>query len=174
MTPSRNLLGGLTAVMLLPGIASAQSVCVQPAEKTAFDIRALQSQLMVVALTCGQQDAYNTFVTRFQGDLGNAFRGVAGHFRRTSGARSQRLLDEYITSLANGQSQVGISQGSLFCRNQAPIFAQAMAATSPADLALLSLAREVPQALTTPDCAVRATPVRATRASRRTPAATHR
>ncbi|WP_421995381.1 hypothetical protein [Roseococcus sp.] len=153
MTPSRKLMAGLAAVMLTPSLAFAQSsVCVQPVEKTAFDIRALQSQLMVVALTCGQQDDYNTFVTRHQSDLAAAFRNVASHFRRTAGASHQRLLDQYITNLANGQSQVGISRGSFFCREQAPIFQQATAATSPAELAQISLAREVPQALTTPAC----------------------
>jgi hypothetical protein len=153
MTPSRKLMCGLAAVMLTPSIAFAQSsACLQPAEKTAFDIRALQSQLMVVALTCGQQDDYNTFVTRHQRDLATAFRGVAGHFRRTAGGQHQRLLDQYITNLANGQSQVGISRGSFFCREQGPLFQQATAATTPVELSQIAVAREIPQALTTPAC----------------------
>jgi hypothetical protein len=163
MTPSRKLMCGLAAVMLTPSVAFAQSsACVQPTEKTAFDIRALQSQLMVVALTCGQQDDYNTFVTRHQSDLATAFRGVAGHFRRTAGAQHQRQLDQYITNLANGQSQVGISRGSFFCREQGALFQQATAARSPAELSQLAVAREIPQALTTPACPERpaATPAR--------------
>jgi len=153
MTPSRKLMVGLAAVMLTPSIAFAQSsACLQPAEKTAFDIRALQSQLMVVALTCGQQDDYNTFVTRHQRDLATAFRNVAGHFRRTSGAQHQRLLDQYITNLANGQSQVGIARGSFFCREQGGLFQQATAANSVTELAQLSVTREIPQALTTQPC----------------------
>lgn len=153
MTPSRKLLGGLAAIMLTPSIAFAQSsACLQPAEKTAFDIRALQSQLMVVALTCGQQDDYNTFVTRHQRELAAAFRNVASHFRRTAGAQHQRMLDQYITNLANGQSQVGISRGSFFCREQGPLFQQATAASSPAELSQISVTREVPQAITTPPC----------------------
>lgn len=155
MTPSRKLLGGLAAVMLTPSIAFAQSACLQPAEKTAFDIRALQSQLMVVALTCGQQDDYNAFVNRHQRELAAAFRNVAGHFRRTAGAQHQRQLDQYITNLANGQSQVGIARGSFFCREQGGLFQQATAASGPAELAQLSVAREVPQAISTPPCADR-------------------
>jgi hypothetical protein len=174
MTPSRKLMCGLAAVMLTPSIAFAQSsACVQPAEKTAFDIRALQSQLMVVALTCGQQDDYNTFVTRHQRDLAMAFRGVAGHFRRTAGAQHQRLLDQYITNLANGQSQVGIARGSFFCREQGPLFLQATAATTPVELSQIAVAREIPQALTTPACPERpaTTQVRNQR-QRQQPAAT--
>jgi hypothetical protein len=162
---------GLAAVMLTPSIAFAQSsACVQPAEKTAFDIRALQSQLMVVALTCGQQDDYNTFVTRHQRDLATAFRGVAGHFRRTAGAQHQRLLDQYITNLANGQSQVGIARGSFFCREQAPLFQQATAATTPVELSQIAVAREIPQALTTPACPERPATTRV-RNQRQQPAA---
>lgn len=175
MTPSRKLLGALTAVMLTPSIAFAQSnACLQPAEKTAFDIRALQSQLMVVALTCGQQDDYNAFVTRHQRELATAFRNVAGHFRRTAGSQHQRMLDQYITNLANGQSQVGISRGSFFCREQGGLFQQATAAGSPTELAQLSVAREVPQAINAPACPER--PTRAattqTRQNRERPAQT--
>lgn len=150
MTPSRCLAAGVAALLLAPTIASA--ACVQPAEKTGFDIRALQSQLMVAALSCGQQDDYNTFVRKFQSDLGVAFRSVAGHFRRTAGAQHQRQLDSYITNLANGQSQLSIARGSFFCREQAPLFQQAIAASTPAELAQISVTREVHQALTTPMC----------------------
>lgn len=171
MTPSRKLMAGLVAVMLTPSVAFAQrapaAVCVQPAEKTAFDIRALQSQLMVVALTCGQQDAYNTFVTRHQRELATAFRNVAGHFRRTAGAQHQRQLDQYITNLANGQSQVGISRGSFFCREQGDLFQLATAATTSAQLAEISVTRSVPQALTTPNCAERPAATTQARTNRR-------
>lgn len=174
MTPSRKLLAGLAAVMLTPSIAFAQtSACMQPAEKAAFDIRALQSQLMVVALTCGQQDDYNAFVTRHQRELATAFRNVAGHFRRTSGAQHQRNLDQYITNLANGQSQVGISRGSFFCREQGALFQQATAASTPAELSQLSVAREVPQAIATTACPERAatTQARSQQPRRQQPAA---
>lgn len=175
MTPSRKLLGALAAVMLTPSVAFAQSgACLQPAEKAAFDIRALQSQLMVVALTCGQQDDYNAFVTRHQNDLAAAFRNVAGHFRRTAGAQHQRQLDQYITNLANGQSQVGIARGSFFCREQGGLFQLATAARNPTELSQLSVAREVPQAISTPPCPDRPAAATPTRNRRETPPATPR
>lgn len=156
MTPSRSLLAGVAAAMLMPTIASA--ACVQPAEKTAFDIRALQSQLMVAALSCGQQDDYNTFVRKFQNELGTAFRGVASHFRRTTGAQHQRQLDQYITALANGQSQLSIARGSFFCREQTPLFQAALAASTSAELSQISVQRDVHQVLTTPMCPASTTP----------------
>jgi len=122
---SRFLAAGLAAALLAsPAVAQT---CVQPAEKAAFDVRALQSQLMVAALTCGQEDQYNAFVNRYKNELGGAYRGINAHYRRTAGARGQSSLDGYITQLANAQSQDGIRQGSNFCRNVAPLFTAALA-----------------------------------------------
>jgi len=163
---ARRLLAATAAMLLVPSIASAQ-VCVQPAEKTAFDIRALQSQLMVAALSCGLQDDYNAFVRKYQGDLVTAFRNVHGHFRRTSGSRHQHDVDQYITNLANGQSQLSIARGSFFCREQAPLFQAAMTATSAADLSQVAVSRQVHQVLERPACP--AAPARPARSAANTP-----
>jgi len=134
---SRFLAAGLAAALLAtPALAQT---CVQPAEKAAFDVRALQSQLMVAALSCQQEDQYNAFVNRYKSELGGAYRGINAHYRRTAGARGQSSLDGYITSLANAQSQDGIRQGSNFCRNVAPLFTVALAAPNSSE-ALASLA----------------------------------
>ena len=129
MTQSRFLVAGLAAALAsaaLPAVAQTQT-CIQPVEKTAFDVRALQSQLMVAALACGEQDKYNAFVTRHQGELGSAYRAMAASYRRAGG---QKALDSYITTLANAQSQDGIRQGSHFCQNALPMFDAAMAAAA--------------------------------------------
>lgn len=155
------LLGGIAAAMAVPSLALA--TCLRPAERTAFDIRALQSQLMVVALSCQQHDSYNAFVTRFRNQLGEAHRGVTGYYQRASGRQAQRVMDQYITNLANNQMQVGITQGSHFCQNQLPLFQQAMAATSPTDLAAITQRASIPQPLDTATCP--APPARQQRAS---------
>ncbi len=155
------LLGGVMAVMAVPSMALA--TCLRPAEKTAFDIRALQSQLMVVALSCQQHDDYNAFVTRFRSHLGDAHRNVTSYYQRASGRQAQRVMDQYITNLANNQMQVGITQGSHFCRNQTPLFQQAMAATTPAELAAITQRAAIPQPLDSEACP--ATPARQQRAS---------
>ncbi|MCZ8149565.1 MAG: hypothetical protein O9325_17160, partial [Roseomonas sp.] len=64
-TSFRLLIGGLAALVAGPAIAQT---CLQPAERTAFDVRALQSKLMVAALSCSQDAAYNAFVRKFQGE----------------------------------------------------------------------------------------------------------
>ena len=151
MTPLRSLLAGAALLALTPNLAAGQS-CMQPAEQQHFNVRALQSQLMVLAISCERHDDYNSFVTRFQPQLAAAFRGVQNHFRRTTGAQHQRQTDQYITNLANGQSQVGISQGTFFCRNQQGLFAEALGAANVGALSQISVDRQVPQVYSLPAC----------------------
>ncbi|EHM01038.1 signal peptide protein, YSIRK family [Acetobacteraceae bacterium AT-5844] len=162
----RTLAAGVAAAAIATPVL-AQS-CLQPAERTAMEVRALQSQLMVAAIACGQTDQYNAFVSRNQRDLAQAFRTVEAHFKRVHGnSQGQRQLDNYITQLANAQSQDGIDQGTFFCSNVTPLFKQAMAETGPARLASVSYQSNlvVPYALDTCDAA--ATPARQTTPARR-------
>lgn len=150
MTRKTVWMAGVAAALVGPGAAIA--ACLQPAEKTAFDVRALQSQLMVVALTCQQQDDYNNFVRRHMNELNGAQRGVTSYHRRVHGAQHQRQLDLYITNLANSQMQAGITRGSFFCREQAPLFQMAMQASTTAELANLTTSRQIPQPLGAEAC----------------------
>lgn len=166
-TGLRLLVGGLAALVAGPAIAQS---CLPPAERAAFDVRALQSKLMVVALACNQDAAYNNFVRRHQSDLAGAYRGVEGYFRRTAAGRHQRELDAFITQMANAHSQEQIRAGSQYCGMMAPLFPLAIAQPGVQALAAFSQERNVLNPLTAPDCA--ATPAAATpaRAPARTPA----
>jgi hypothetical protein len=125
---------------------------VQTAERTAFEVRALQSQLMVAALTCNRDADYNAFVRKFQGELASSYRTVQGHFRRTAGGSHQRELDGFITQLANAHSQDGIRAGSQFCPLVTPLFQVALAQSNAAALADLTVERNVLNPLATPAC----------------------
>jgi hypothetical protein len=161
MTSFRLLLGGLAAVIAGPAIAQS---CVQSSERTAFQVRALQSQLMVAALACGRDNDYNSFVRKFQGDLAASYRDIQGHFRRTAGGRHQGALDSFITQLANDQSQDGIRAGSHFCPLVAPLFSLALAQSNVESLAELAVERNVLNPLAAPTCPAsapsRSTPTR--------------
>ena len=146
----------------IAGPALAQS-CVQPAERVAFDVRALQSQLMVTALTCQRDADYNAFVRKFQRDLGGSFTTIQSHFRRTAGGAHQRATDGFITQLANDHSQDGLRQGTHFCPNAVALFQVAMGATNAASLSELSRERNVLNPMVAPVCAApapRSTPTR--------------
>ncbi|NKC34168.1 hypothetical protein [Falsiroseomonas selenitidurans] len=161
----RLLLAGVA--LALAGPAVAQS-CIQGSERTAFEVRALQSQLMVAALTCQRDGDYNAFVRKFQGELGGAYNTIRTHFRRTAGGGHQRALDGFITHLANEHSQDGIRQGSRFCQNIGPLFQAALAQSNASALADMSIERNVLNPFAAPACADRAP---ASAPNRRRPAA---
>lgn len=142
------------AVSLASSNAIAQS-CANAREKAAFDLRALQTHLMVGALSCGMHDRYNAFVTRFQSDLAGAHRHLTGYFNRVHGRRAQRDLNEYITALANAQSQEGIRQGSHFCGRIGPMFERVMGVRGNGDLLAISAEANLPQAYAVRPCDVR-------------------
>lgn len=109
-----------TIASLLAGPAAA--VCVDSSERQAMITRVLQTELMVAALTCGQQGEYNTFIRRFEGELVNRGKTLRAYFQRTYGGQSQPRLDGFITRLANEASQRSIANRADFCPRAAELF----------------------------------------------------
>jgi hypothetical protein len=142
----------LAAILLSAGVASAQP-CAKPADVTAFDIASLKSKLMVTALTCNQQDRYNDFVQRFRSDLMTHERALHAYFVRVFGGRAQREHDDYITSLANTQSQIGIRQGTLFCQQNVGIFSEVLALAKGAELPTYAASKQLAQPTEVTACA---------------------
>jgi hypothetical protein len=144
--------GLLAAGLLCTGIASAQP-CAKPADVSAFDIAGLKSKLMVTALTCNQQERYNEFVQRFRSDLMTHDRALHAYFARAfGGGRAVREHDDYITNLANTQSQSGIRQGTLFCQQTVGIFNEVMALQKGADLPVYAASKALPQPIEVVAC----------------------
>jgi hypothetical protein len=139
------------AVLTSPAVANA---CVRPADRTSIDLRAVQSALMVGAISCNRTEEYNQFVRRHQRDLGSAHTTVFAAFRRVHGSQAQRQYDVYITNLANAQSQEGIRQGSHFCRDIGPLFQSALAAPNPAAVAALAAQHRIANPMPIAECAV--------------------
>jgi len=106
--------------------AGAQT-CVQPLERTAFDIIALKSTLMVGALSCNQGVSYNKFMTHFQSEILAEQHVMDGYFAHAYGLYSQMQEDSYETSLANSQSEASITIGAAYCGNTARLFTQVLA-----------------------------------------------
>ncbi len=103
MKKCRRLARVAVAVTALQFAASTvwADTCASAAEKTAFDTRVLQSELMVAALSCGENARYNSFVQKFESELvanGNALRG---YFARNYGKSGEDVLDRFITRIAN-------------------------------------------------------------------------
>ena len=61
------------------------------------------------------------------------------------GGRAQREHDDYITSLANTQSQNGIRQGTLFCQQNVGIFTEVLALAKGSDLPAYAASKQLAQ-----------------------------
>jgi hypothetical protein len=142
----------IAASLLTAQVAAAQS-CAQPTEKAAFDVAGLKSELMVVALKCQASDRYDAFVTKFRPALLNAERGVTSYFNRAYGRRGQSQHDEYVTSLANDQSETSGQSGDRFCSTTVSLFDEVMKLPSGADLPTLAASKSLAQPLVLVECA---------------------
>lgn len=164
----RVLLSGLVAVGLLAGPVANAEPCAKPADKVALDIAGLKSQLMVTALSCEVRDKYNSFVTRYQRDLMVQEHVLVAYFNRIAGRHGQQDHDDYITSLANAQSEMGVHQGTLFCQHNVGLFDEVLALPKDADLASFAASKQLTQPVAVVVCQTPAAPAIRTAQSQRT------
>jgi hypothetical protein len=131
------LAGGLLAAAL-PALARERLPAAPPCDaeisRSLFEIEALKSELMVLATNCQDQDQYNAFVQRYQPELARAEHELDGYFRARYGRSAQHQHDEYVTSLANAQSNMARGIGADFCPRNGALFTEVMALRGPADL----------------------------------------
>lgn len=89
--------------------------CVDAHERDTLTVRALQSRLLVAALSCDAREQYNDFVLRYRPQLATYGKELRAHFRKRHGKRHERALNTYVTELANGASKVSIADRTRFC-----------------------------------------------------------
>jgi hypothetical protein len=108
---------GAAAMVLgaLVGSAGAMS-CADRVERESLNVRQLQTQLMVAALSCNQRADYNAFITRFRPVLADHSDVMTGYFRRVFGKRSPHEINAYVTRLANEASALSIADRQSYCR----------------------------------------------------------
>lgn len=136
--------------LLTSNLAAAQ--CAKTVEKTAFDVTGLKSQLMVTAISCHAQDRYNAFVMRFRSDLVSFEKSLNSYFGRTFGRRATQEHDDYITSLANTQSENGLKRGTLFCQENISLFDEVMVLKSNTDLPTYAASKSLIQPISLVTC----------------------
>ena len=130
----------VAAALLAPGIASA--TCLKPYEGTAINIAGLKSQLMVTALSCDTRDRYNDFVLTFRPTLQHEDTALNSYFLHHYGRSWRSEHDDYITQLANMQSEAGIREGTQFCQDNVGLFDEVLALKSAKEL--MAFANEKP------------------------------
>lgn len=110
--------GAAVAALIAAAPAKAQSA-MNAREQAAFDVRFVQTEFMVAALSCGRPDYqqyYNTFVTRFGTPLKRHADVLKAHFAREYGKQGMSKLDSYATRLANEASLRSMQQVT-FCQD---------------------------------------------------------
>jgi hypothetical protein len=145
--------------------AFAASQCTSSPAHEAFDVQGLKSELMVTALSCNMQDRYNAFVAKFRSRLLDEEGALNAYFRTTYGRSAQREHDDYITQLANVQSERGLKSGTAFCDQRAAMFDEVAVLESTSDLSSYAQAKDIVQPASYETCAA---PERALRAEVRT------
>ena len=130
----------VAAALLAPDIASA--ACLKSYEGTAINVAGLKSQLMVTALSCDTRDRYDDFVLTFRPTLQREDSALNSYFLHHYGRSWRSEHDDYITQLANMQSEAGIREGTQFCQDNVGLFDEVLALKSP--IAMLAFANDKP------------------------------
>jgi hypothetical protein len=130
----RTILSLAAAGTLICQQAAAQLHCMSPAERAAFNVQALRSEMMVLATGCSDDAQYNAFIHRYQPELQANERDIDAWFKKKFGKRAQSEHDRFVTDLANAQSSAGTKLGSDFCPHHAMMFQEVMALQNSGEL----------------------------------------
>jgi hypothetical protein len=144
----------------------AERQCTSLSDQSAFEIQALRSELMVLATGCHDDDRYNAFIHRFQGDLQGNEKAINAYFQHRYGRAGQTEHDRFVTELANAISRQGSDLGGDFCPRNGLIFNEVLALESVTELADFAAGKDLVPA-TVPIC----TPMASSAASGRRAAA---
>lgn len=125
----------MLAVITPISSAFAANQCANFREKEALDVRVLQTELMVAALSCGERVRYNDFVRRYQPQLKERSKDLRDYFSRIYKNKGEQRLNNFVTKLANQASknsrQTSVTQ---FCRSANHIFVNALSSSIPVKL----------------------------------------
>ena len=156
----------LAAALMLLAPSAVAARCANEAEQSVFEVEALKSELMVVGITCKQEDRYNAFMERYKPRLAENYRAFEQHFNRTRGRAGKSATDAYVTNLAQTRGIEAQKLGSDFCLRNPGLFDEVMSLPSPADLPAYAAGKDlIPESLGA--CQTQAAPVRSAAASSR-------
>ncbi len=108
------LLAGCIAFHGPAAAAAAKAACVSGASEAALQLRTVQTELMVGALSCGTTPRYNEFVKANQPALMAGHTQLSRFFDKSRGG--QRAMNAFITKLANDASIRSVQDIAKFCQ----------------------------------------------------------
>ena len=117
----------MAASFAISPAAAAAEACVKGPDEVALQVRVIQTDLMVAALSCGASARYNTFVKANQPVLMAAHTQLTKFFTAKRGG--QRALNTFITKLANDSSRRSIANIAAFCQETGWLYDALLAPT---------------------------------------------
>jgi hypothetical protein len=103
-------------------------MCATSEEMDALNARVLQSDLMVAALSCGQQKNYNLFVSHFKDELAHSGKKLREYFHRNYPHTSEASLNSFVTRLANNASHHALENShKAYCSHSSELFSSTLA-----------------------------------------------
>jgi hypothetical protein len=117
--------------------AAGRLACVSPRDEVTLNARVLQTELMVAALACGEQQRYNAFVTTFRGEIAAQSSSLRRLFGRAYGSAGTRELNAFVTRLANDAAGRSAAAAGRYCALTGALMAEALA-TRPGDFERLT------------------------------------
>lgn len=100
----------MCAIIALPLWAQAPTVCATSEEYEALNMRALQSELMVAALSCNQERHYKWYVKEFAPQLKFYRTALKDFFSRNGATKPDKLMEDFLTHMANRASRSSLSR----------------------------------------------------------------
>ena len=111
----------LTAILL--SLPAQAAVCAKQAEFQALNMRALQSELMVAALSCDQDRHYNWFAKQFSSELSGYGTHITAFFNRHGAKNGDKLLNDFVTKMANRASRASLGRPQpQYCREVGSLY----------------------------------------------------
>ena len=126
---------GAALLFVTASVAGAKaadlSLCMDQNNSDAFQVRELQTHLMVAALACDAAAEYNAFVRHFTPVLVKHGEQLRRYFATTYGPDGGSHLNRFVTEIANRVSQLSASKPTEFCTRTVALFRTARAETLP-------------------------------------------
>lgn len=123
------IVAALIGTLVTPGTAALAAPCAgvgQPSQADiSIEVRRLQTNLMVAALSCGARDDYNEFVLSHRPSLQKYGKAIRTEFRRRYGKSGDSKLNQFVTRLANEASARSNADRENFCAEATASFQEA-------------------------------------------------
>ena len=136
------VLGLVLALAAGGSSAWAASACATAEDEATLNARVLQTELMVAALACGEQQRYNAFVNAFKSELSQRGQLLRAYFKRVHGSSGEKRMNAFVTKLANDAAQRTANGPQAYCAATARLFNEVLA-SPPRDFTRIAAKPEI-------------------------------